>query len=153
MEGMPLDVDLSVFAASGRHDAALDAASSAVRCKCELALEVLADRRWDMLAVNFIEVDRMQRWCWHVTDTSHPAYRKDVAARHGECLDDIYVEVDRAIGRLHDDILRAKTLFMLFYNQSLRTRNSFEAGMTQFGGTRTFWTPARSTPRHWKARR
>jgi ornithine carbamoyltransferase len=32
---------------------------------------------------------------------------------------------DRAIGRLHDDLLRAKTLFMIFYNQSLRTRNSF----------------------------
>lgn len=41
---------------------------------------------------------------------------------------------DRAKGVFHDDILRAKTLFMIFYNQSLRTRNSFEAGMTQLGG-------------------
>lgn len=48
---------------------------------------------------------------------------------------------DRAIGRLHDDILRAKTLFMLFYNQSLRTRNSFEAGMTQLGGHAHFLDP------------
>ena len=39
-----------------------------------------------------------------------------------------------AFGDYHDHILRAKTLFMLFYNQSLRTRNSFEAGMTQLGG-------------------
>lgn len=44
-----------------------------------------------------------------------------------------------AMGIYHDDLLRSKTLFMLFYNQSLRTRNSFEAGMTQLGGgMRTF---------------
>jgi ornithine carbamoyltransferase len=41
---------------------------------------------------------------------------------------------DRAMGVYHDDILRSKTLFMIFYNQSLRTRNSFEGGMTQLGG-------------------
>ncbi|MCD6106032.1 MAG: N-acetylornithine carbamoyltransferase [Thermoplasmata archaeon] len=31
-------------------------------------------------------------------------------------------------------VLDRKTLFMMFYNRSLRTRNSFEAGMTQLGG-------------------
>ena len=39
----------------------------------------------------------------------------------------------RAIGELHE-LLKGKTLFMIFYNQSLRTRNSFEAGMHQLGG-------------------
>lgn len=48
---------------------------------------------------------------------------------------------DRAKGVLHDDILRAKTLFMIFYNQSLRTRNSFEAGMTQLGGHAHYLDP------------
>jgi N-acetylornithine carbamoyltransferase len=50
---------------------------------------------------------------------------------------------DRAIGRLHDDLLRAKTLFMIFYNQSLRTRNSFEAGMHQLGGHAHFLDPSK----------
>ncbi len=46
-------------------------------------------------------------------------------------------------GILHDDILRAKTLFMIFYNQSLRTRNSFEAGMTQLGGHAHYLDPSK----------
>ncbi len=39
----------------------------------------------------------------------------------------------RATGEPHR-LLEGKTLFMIFYNQSLRTRNSFEAGIFQLGG-------------------
>ena len=58
------------------------------------------------------------------------------------------LKLQRDMGIYHDDLLRAKTLFMLFYNTSLRTRNSFEAGMTQLGGHAHFldsnkiYTPA-----------
>jgi len=50
---------------------------------------------------------------------------------------------ERAMGVYHDTLLRSKTLFMLFYNQSLRTRNSFEAGMTQLGGHAHFLDPSK----------
>jgi N-acetylornithine carbamoyltransferase len=50
---------------------------------------------------------------------------------------------ERAKGILHDQILRGKTLFMIFYNQSLRTRNSFEAGMTQLGGHAHYLDPSK----------
>ena len=53
------------------------------------------------------------------------------------------LKMDRAKGKLHDDLLRAKTLFMIFYNQSLRTRNSFEAGMTQMGGHAHYLDPSK----------
>ena len=48
-----------------------------------------------------------------------------------------------AIGEYQDHILRAKSLFMIFYNSSLRTRNSFEAGMTQLGGHAHFLEPGK----------
>ena len=37
--------------------------------------------------------------------------------------------------------LAGRTLFMLFYNRSLRTRNSFEAGIYQLGGHAHFLSP------------
>jgi N-acetylornithine carbamoyltransferase len=43
------------------------------------------------------------------------------------------LKADTASGREHLLLLR-KTLFIIFYNKSLRTRNSFETGMTQLGG-------------------
>ncbi|MGC8788019.1 MAG: ornithine carbamoyltransferase [Anaerolineae bacterium] len=60
-----------------------------------------------------------------------------------ETILDVALDLKRrfALGEPHDHILRAKTLFMIFYNQSLRTRNSFEAGMTQLGGHAHYLDP------------
>lgn len=52
------------------------------------------------------------------------------------------LKADRKSGTLHDHILRAKTLYMLFFEESTRTRNSFETGMTQLGGHAVYLTPA-----------
>jgi N-acetylornithine carbamoyltransferase len=48
----------------------------------------------------------------------------------------------RAVGEKHH-LLEDKTLFLIFYNQSLRTRNSFEAGMTHLGGHAHFLDPSK----------
>ncbi len=62
-----------------------------------------------------------------------------------ETILDVAFDLKRrfAMREPHDHILRAQTLFMIFYNQSLRTRNSFEAGMTQLGGHAHFLDPTK----------
>ncbi len=48
---------------------------------------------------------------------------------------------DFVMRRRHDDVLPLRTLFMMFFNPSLRTRNSFEAGIFQLGGHGHFLQP------------
>ena len=48
---------------------------------------------------------------------------------------------ERELGIYHDEVLRAKTFFMLFFEESTRTRNAFEAGIHQLGGHAHFLTP------------
>ena len=48
---------------------------------------------------------------------------------------------ERNLGISHYDLLRAKTFFMLFFEESTRTRNAFEAGIHQLGGHAHFLTP------------
>jgi N-acetylornithine carbamoyltransferase len=55
---------------------------------------------------------------------------------------------ERNLGILHDNVLRAKTFFMLFFEESTRTRNAFEAGITQLGGHAHFLTEKGSQIEH-----
>ncbi len=52
------------------------------------------------------------------------------------------LKADNTMRRVHDDILPRRTLFMMFFNPSLRTRNSFEAGIFQLGGHAHFLEPS-----------
>ncbi|MCL4395970.1 MAG: ornithine carbamoyltransferase [Chloroflexi bacterium] len=53
----------------------------------------------------------------------------------------LQLKADSTMRRPHDDVLRGRTLFMLFFNPSLRTRNSFETGIFQLGGHGNFLVP------------
>ncbi|MFQ6059485.1 MAG: N-acetylornithine carbamoyltransferase [Anaerolineae bacterium] len=69
----------------------------------------------------------------------------DYSREEVETILDVALDLKRrfAIGEPHDHLLRGKTLFMIFYNTSLRTRNSFEAGMTQLGGHAHYLEPGK----------
>ena len=54
----------------------------------------------------------------------------------------LQLKADNTMLRPKDDILPRRTLFMMFFNPSLRTRNSFEAGIFQLGGHAHFLEPS-----------
>lgn len=60
----------------------------------------------------------------------------DYTKEEYDTLIDVALDLKRRflMGELHGHLLRDKTIFLIFFNQSLRTRNSFEAGITQLGG-------------------
>ena len=53
----------------------------------------------------------------------------------------LQLKAETTMRRRHDDVLPGRTLFMMFFNPSLRTRNSFEAGIFQLGGHAHFLQP------------
>ena len=53
------------------------------------------------------------------------------------------LKMDYAVGNPHK-LLDGKTLFMMFFNPSTRTRNSFESGIFQLGGHGNFLEPSSS---------
>jgi len=60
----------------------------------------------------------------------------DFTKEEWESLIDLALELKRmhALGLDQSHILRGKTLFSMFFNQSLRTRSTFAAGIQQLGG-------------------
>jgi N-acetylornithine carbamoyltransferase len=54
----------------------------------------------------------------------------------------LQLKADNTMRRRHADILEGRTLFLMFFNPSLRTRNSFEAGIFQLGGHAHFLQPS-----------
>ncbi|RMF04682.1 MAG: ornithine carbamoyltransferase [Chloroflexi bacterium] len=76
-------------------------------------------------------------------------FQKDFITTQDWSVDDLNTMLELAFrlkgefaaGIPHDQILRAKTLYMLFFEESTRTRNSFETGITQLGGHGVYLTP------------
>lgn len=83
-------------------------------------------------------------------------FGKDFISTEDWSVDELIAMMDMAgdlkrrfsVGEYTDHILRNKTLFMLFFEESTRTRNSFEAGMTQLGGHAHYLTPSATQVGH-----
>ena len=60
----------------------------------------------------------------------------------------LQLKADNTMRRRHDDILPMRTLFMMFFNPSLRTRNSFETGIFELGGHGHFLVARSHPPAH-----
>ena len=68
--------------------------------KVAIAFDLMARERWDLFAVGFGESHCVGHQCWHLHDPAHPCHDPARLARVGDPLRDVYVALDRALGRL-----------------------------------------------------
>lgn len=75
-----------------------------VENKTDLTLHYWRRRPWDFFMTVFSEAHCIGHRCWHVHDPAHPNHDPTLAAEVGDPLKDIYKALDRAVGRLIEDV-------------------------------------------------
>lgn len=61
---------------------------------------LLTHKEWDFFMVHFYGTDRVQHEFWHLLDPSHPNYNPKELKRLGNVIEDYFLKVDEAVGRL-----------------------------------------------------
>src|SRR5690606_14933716 len=71
-----------------------------IEAKAELTCHYLRQAGWDFFAQVFTESHCAGHQTWHLADKTSPYYDPAVAAIAGNPMQDVYVAIDRAIGRV-----------------------------------------------------
>jgi len=66
----------------------------------ELVTRALAAAPWEFAIAVFSEAHCAGHQCWHLHDAAHPSHDPAAAAIAGDPVRDVYVAIDRAIGRI-----------------------------------------------------
>lgn len=72
--------------------------------KTDMALHYWRDQPFHFFMTVFTEAHCAGHRCWHVHDASSPDHDAAVAAEIGDPLKDIYIALDRAVGRIVDAV-------------------------------------------------
>jgi predicted AlkP superfamily phosphohydrolase/phosphomutase len=100
LKDVPYPLRLGQYTASGRYADGVELSIESMRARASVAVDLLGDRRWDFLAVNFTELDRVLRWYWHLIDRHHADFRDDLHSDWGELVTEMHQQVDAQIGRI-----------------------------------------------------
>ena len=71
-----------------------------LRAKSDMACHYLASNQWDLFITVLDETHSVGHQCWHLHDPAHPLHDRQLEAELGDPIKDVYVEVDRALGRI-----------------------------------------------------
>jgi predicted AlkP superfamily phosphohydrolase/phosphomutase len=81
--------------------------------KAELVTWLMQREPWDLFLVVFGEAHPAGHYLWHLHDAEHPAHPAAGAGALGTALRDVYVALDRAIGRIVAGLGPDTTLLVL----------------------------------------
>jgi len=104
LNNIPIDLRLGSYASAGRYEEGVELAVESMQARTALALDLMGQKRWDFFAVNFVELDRVLRWCWHLIDRKHADFREEVASQHGKLIATMHRELDAQIARLVESL-------------------------------------------------
>jgi len=71
-----------------------------ITSKVAMAEDLLGREPWDLFMIGFGESHCVGHQCWHLHDTAHPRYDPALRAELGDPVQDVYVALDRAVGRV-----------------------------------------------------
>jgi predicted AlkP superfamily phosphohydrolase/phosphomutase len=69
-----------------------------IRRKTAMSLDIFQREPWDLFMTVYADPHDVGHAFWHLHDAHHPRYDAKWAARYGDPVKDVYVELDRAIG-------------------------------------------------------
>src|SRR5688572_17933826 len=87
---------------SGEYATLRDQLVARIACRKQLILDTIAAEDWDAVLAVFSETHCIGHQCWHVHDPAHAQHDRDLAARIGDPLRDVYIAIDAAIGEIID---------------------------------------------------
>lgn len=83
-----------------------------VRSKERLTCHLLERERWDFLMTVFHETHDVGHECWHLHEKNNPWHDPEMSREVGDPVRDVYVEIDKAIGRIIDKLDTNATVFL-----------------------------------------
>ena len=110
--GMPSDMD-GVRRGVVDLDTFLEDAYANWERQVDIAVRLAADPAWDLLMAHLFTIDNVQHLFWHCRDREHPAYRPQIAKRHGDRIELAYRWLDAQLGRLLEVIDRHTTVIVV----------------------------------------
>ena len=87
-----------------------DTLISGIQKKTELIEHFLEQGDSDLFVAVFSEGQCVGHQCWHLHDSKHPKYDSELAHSVGNPIKDVYIALDRAIGRIRSRIDPQSTL-------------------------------------------
>jgi predicted AlkP superfamily phosphohydrolase/phosphomutase len=71
-----------------------------IRRRTKLALDYLHKEDWDLFFTMFDDAHQLGHLTWHLHDRQHPRWDPLQSEQYGDPVEEMYVEIDRAIGEI-----------------------------------------------------
>lgn len=87
--------------------------------KAEMSVHLLKKGYWDFFLTTFSEAHCVGHQCWQLHDETRPDYEADVAAVVGNPMKDVYIALDRALGRILSEVDQTETTVMVYCSHGI----------------------------------